>query len=248
MKAFLRLTDKLKKQYPRLPVCILADGLDPSETAFDICEGNGWKYIFVLQDKSLKSVQEELVLPRRAKAQKEHYCLKDGWRISRELRFETAIAYHKKYELNWFQCLETRKKDIPQGKTSPIEVQHSRFEYLTNIEPTRENIIRLALGGRLRWKVENEGFNAQKCGDYELEHKYCRNSYTGLKNSYSLLQIAHAINQLVEKSKAETALLTRHAKETIRNLWNNLTSYMLFVPTGENSPPADGNPQQPHPS
>jgi hypothetical protein len=40
---------------PRLPVCIVADGLYPNETVFKICEGNRWKYLFVLQDKSLKT-------------------------------------------------------------------------------------------------------------------------------------------------------------------------------------------------
>ncbi|MDR2086969.1 MAG: hypothetical protein LBP72_07305 [Dysgonamonadaceae bacterium] len=63
-KAFLRLAEKLKKQYPRLPICILADGLYPYENAFQCCEQNGWKYIFVLQENSLKSVQEELTLTR----------------------------------------------------------------------------------------------------------------------------------------------------------------------------------------
>ncbi|MDR0612604.1 MAG: hypothetical protein LBG45_03815, partial [Dysgonamonadaceae bacterium] len=53
-KAFKRLAPKLKKQYPRLPVCIVADGLYPNETMFKICEENDWKFIFTLQDKSLK--------------------------------------------------------------------------------------------------------------------------------------------------------------------------------------------------
>jgi hypothetical protein len=29
-------------------------------------------------------------------------------------------------------------------------------------------------GGRIRWKIENEGFNAQKNGGYELEHGYTK--------------------------------------------------------------------------
>ncbi|MDR0573176.1 MAG: hypothetical protein LBG96_03950 [Tannerella sp.] len=55
-KAFKRLAVKLKKQYTRFPVCILADGLYHGETMFKICEENQWKYIIVLQDKSLKTV------------------------------------------------------------------------------------------------------------------------------------------------------------------------------------------------
>jgi hypothetical protein len=75
---------------------------------------------------------------------------------------------------------------------------------------------------RLRWKMENEGFNTQKHGGYELGHKYCRLSYTGLKNYYTLLLMACLINQLVEKGAFVSLLLEQHSKETIRNLWNNL--------------------------
>jgi len=40
LKAFQRLTLKLKKMYPHLPVCIVADGLYPNKTFFDICKKN----------------------------------------------------------------------------------------------------------------------------------------------------------------------------------------------------------------
>jgi hypothetical protein len=228
-KAFLRLADKLKKQYPRLPICILADGLYPYEGAFEVCEKNGWKYIFVLQDKSLKSVQEELVLTRRSKPAKEHYCVKDGKRISSQYRFQTDIPYHNKYKLHWFQCHESRKKDVKPGEKSTGEPEEACFEYVTNMEPAAGNIIELSAAGRLRWKIENEGFNAQKCGDYELGHKYSRTSYDGLQNYYTCLQIAHAINQLLERSKEIVEILKEHSKETIRNIWANLISYMVMV-------------------
>ncbi|MDR2810228.1 MAG: hypothetical protein LBB84_06690, partial [Tannerellaceae bacterium] len=70
----------------------------------------------------------------------------------------------------------------------------------------------------------------QKCGDYELSHKYSRNSYLALQNYYALLQIAHAINQFVEKDKAVSQLLNRRPKETFRNLWSKLKAFMIFVP------------------
>ena len=65
----------------------------------------------------------------------------------------------------------------------------------------KEKVRHIGHAGRLRWKIENEGFNTQKNGDYQLEHKYCRKSYNGMKNYYTLLQLAHAINQLIEKGK-----------------------------------------------
>jgi hypothetical protein len=94
-------------QYPRLPVCILADGLYPYEGAFEVCERNDWKYIYVLQKDSLKTVQEELVLTRRRNPARENLSLKAGYWIESKYRFQKNILYHGKYNLHRFQCLES---------------------------------------------------------------------------------------------------------------------------------------------
>ena len=60
-----------------------------------------------------------------------------------------------------------------------------------------ENVKALSNAGRLRQKIENEGFNAQKNSGYNLEHKYSRKSQRASKNYYQCLQIAHLINQLM---------------------------------------------------
>ena len=51
-------------------------------------------------------------------------------------------------------------------------------------------------GGRLRWKIENEGFNVQKNGGYALEHVYTHHPVSA-KVFYLLLQIAHTVAQLI---------------------------------------------------
>jgi hypothetical protein len=234
-KAFIRIAAKLKKHYPRLPVCILADGLYPYENAFKVCENNGWKFIFVLQEGSLKTVQEELTLPRRQQPAAGWYTVKQGWRITQQYRYQTGIEYRHKYALNWIQCIETRNKTGQDKMGTPRTVSEtSCFEYVTNLLPDRDCVRAIGTAGRLRWKIENEGFNTQKCGDYELEHKFSRNSYSGLKNYYCMLQIAHAINQVIEKGKWVTAILKRRPKETLHNLWNKLKGYMIFC-----KPPPD---------
>ena len=74
-----------------------------------------------------------------------------------------------------------------------------KFKWLTNFDLTARTVSILANeGGRLRWKIENEGFNAQKNGGFELEHAYSQNE-TAAKVFYYLLQIAHIIFQLLEK-------------------------------------------------
>jgi hypothetical protein len=51
-------------------------------------------------------------------------------------------------------------------------------------------------GGRLRWKIENEGFNVPKNNGYEMEHAYSKNQ-NGLRIFYILMQIAYIITQLI---------------------------------------------------
>ena len=70
---------------------------------------------------------------------------------------------------------------------------------VTNVPLGRENIVPLANeGGRLRWKIENEGFNVQKTGGYNLEHAYSNNE-NAIKVDYLVLKIAHLLTQLIEK-------------------------------------------------
>jgi hypothetical protein len=61
--------------------------------------------------------------------------------------------------LNWFQCIETRVKEVRQGKEMIKKTEESCFEYVTNITPTKKNIRALSCAGRLRstswWKKEN---------------------------------------------------------------------------------------------
>jgi hypothetical protein len=56
-------------------------------------------------------------------------------------------------------------------------------------------------GGRVRWKIENEGFNLQKNGGFALEHVFSHHE-TAHKVFYLLLQIALIFFQLMTKSSA----------------------------------------------
>jgi len=248
-KAFTRLAAKLKRNYPRLPVCILADGLYPYGGAFETCEGYGWKYIFVLKDSTLKSVQEDLVLPRRRDPKKSGYHVRDGWRVACEYRFENGLEY-KKSKISWIESGETRTRDMPREKRPEKQKdgETHRFVYVTNFEVDRDNVMELSAGGRLRWKIENEGFNTQKRGGYQLGHKFCRTSLNGLKNYYTLLQMAHAINQFVERDGEVREQLSCHSKETVKNIWGMLVSYMIFARDPEDLPDGNAGRIQPAPA
>lgn len=222
-KAFVRLAVKIKKQFPRLPICILADGLYPNETIFSICRSNDWRFIITLKDGCLKTFHQEAgLLKATAKGRSVYRADKTTW-TTLEYKFLNDIDY-KQYNYSWVSCIET--KVHLSGKTNEVQ----QFIYITNMPQTLDNVVNTADGGRLRWKIENEGFNTQKNLGYELEHKYSRVSYNAMQNYYQLLQIAHMINQFTEKSKDFIELLNQHSKQTIKALWKELLVFMRSIP------------------
>ena len=81
--------------------------------------------------------------------------------------------------------------------TGKVKTKTQRWVGNVNIGPDRARDV-ATKGGRIRWKIENEGFNVQKNEGYGLEHAYSKNPVSA-KVFYYLLQIAHMIFQLLEK-------------------------------------------------
>lgn len=44
-KAFKRLAERMKKDFPRLPIMLLFDSLYAGDSVFDICRDNKWNYM-----------------------------------------------------------------------------------------------------------------------------------------------------------------------------------------------------------
>ena len=220
-KAFKRIAEKIKKTFPRLPICLLADGLYPNKKVFDLCEKFNWSFIITLKDKTLKSFQEEVnLLKCKVKGRKEVKEDKHNI-ISRKYQYLNDIEY-KNNKYTWASCIET----VTNKKTQKLT--EKQFVYITNIEQSLENIVETISSGRLRWIIENQGFNTQKNAGYELEHKFSRVNYNAMQNYYLILQIAHLINQLIEKSNTIILLLKVDSKMTIKNLWSLLLAYLRF--------------------
>lgn len=58
-KAFVSLAAKIKKQFPRLPICIVADSLYVSEKVMQICKDNNWEYIIRYKEGSAPTIEKE---------------------------------------------------------------------------------------------------------------------------------------------------------------------------------------------
>jgi hypothetical protein len=197
LKAFYRLVERLKHRWPRLPICLLLDGLFAGGPTFSLCERNRWKYLIVLQEDDIPYINDEF-RALSPLAPEDHLVFRTGVQseIRQDLRWVNKIAYvdaqGEEHSVAVIECLETK----PDADKQP---QTTRFKWVTNFKVTDKRVITLAnQGGRLRWKIENEGFNVQKNGGYALEHAYSRDA-TASKVFYLLLQIAHMLAQLIER-------------------------------------------------
>ena len=182
-KACQRLMKRLKEMFPKLPICIGADSLYACKAFFDACKAYNWRYIVRFKEGGIPTVFQEYETLRKLSGNRRKGT--DG-NISYWYDFVSDIDYEG-HKLN---CLEYAE----DGKPYP-------FVFLTNLPLSHRNARETAFLGRRRWKIENEGFNAQKNHGFFLSHLFSRN-YQAMKNHYYLIQIGHMIAQIMDAWKA----------------------------------------------
>ena len=174
VNAFKRMAPRIKKKYPKLKFIITGDALYASTPMINICKDNKWYYIFNLKKNRLKSIYEEF----QDNINYENEVNIKNYSLSSNINFKGNIVNAFSYE------------EVIKGK-------NIIFNYITNLNVKNSNIIDIVKLGRKRWKIENEGFNEQKNGTYNISH-LCSRFENAIKIHYLLIQIAHAIRQLFE--------------------------------------------------
>jgi len=221
-KAFKRLANQLKRDFPRLPICIVADGLYPNEPFFETCKNNQWEYVCTFKMGNLPSLRKEIdeLKPCNPQNLIEETVWNGDAKVTREYTWITQLSY-RNISLNWVRCVE-RKYDQDGSQLSKTV-----FEYVISCPVTEKTIRKIIAAGRLRQKIENEGFNTQKNLGYGLEHKYSRVSLQASKNYYQCLQIAHMINQLLELSTSMKEKIKSWGT-TLKHCWVALMGFMQY--------------------
>jgi hypothetical protein len=204
LKAFYRLSRRVKARFPHLPICLLLDGLFAGGPTFQLCHDYGWRYMITLQNADLPQVHRTYDLLRSQTPQNHKQIRLGSQQITQEYHWARQIDYvdsqDRHHMLNIVTCEESKPAGLSLSKpTRRGDPSTSTFKWLTNFIPTVHNVDTLAnQAGRLRWKIENEGFNIQKNGGFNLQHPYSQDD-TARKVFYYLLQIAHLLFQLLEK-------------------------------------------------
>lgn len=204
-----RLLKRIKKEYPRLPICVQGDALYATEPMMRLCREYNWKYIFTQKDTRQKTLGEsfEWIKCGEGAIRKEGICSETGVAFYanhvEEVAGKTEVMNVYEYEY--------------EAKDKIVNVSKIRFKWVTNLELNNKNIEEMVLAGRGRWKIENEGFNNQKNGLYSIEHLNSKNS-NAMKNHYLLTQISDILMQIYLAWNP----YVRELKQTIKNTSSGL--------------------------
>jgi ferredoxin len=206
LKAFKRLAPVIKKDFPQTPICITGDSIYACGPCIQICKENKWHFVLTFKRGGLPAVWEDVQgLLKLCPENSLTYKTPDG--VIQHYRWVNDVSYQdsqkRTHTFDAIICKETRNNET---KT---------FAWITDFQITSKNVLKIATqGGRVRSKIENQGFNIQKNSGLNLEHAYSFDTDV-LKSFYCLLQIAHIILQMVEKGSLLKNLAKQFGKSAI---------------------------------
>jgi hypothetical protein len=213
-KAFARLADTLKALFPRLPFCILLDSLSANQVAIGICEAHAWRYIITFKQGSMPERYAEAETLAGLQKRNRHRS-RNPQGIPQSFRWAEGVPVGV-FTPTVLWCVD-----------SPQNGEPTTHCWLTNLTAGYGNVQDIANnGGRLRWKIENEGYNVQKNHGYAMEHLFSGHP-SGSRVFYLLLLLAHFFTQLILHSNLFALDVYGSARNFARRLAESFRHVLL---------------------
>jgi len=221
IKAAKRLLPKLRRQHPKLPIVITADGLYSKQPFVQALRAARMSYLLVAKPGDHRSlfqwVDEIDALGEAGRLQLIDERGRQHW-----YRWVNQVPLNSEPGADEVNFFEYRLKVGP--KTT------YRNSWVTDIEVGGHNVVELVRAGRARWKIENETFNTLKNQGYHIEHNYGHGQQHLSMNFFVLNLLAFYIHQILEL--CDPGYQYCRSKFSSRfEYWNNLRSVikvMLF--------------------
>ncbi|MHB9010392.1 MAG: transposase family protein [Carboxydocellales bacterium] len=200
-KAFYRFAERIKKRFPKLKISVTMDGLYACGPVIKTCRNNGWDYMFVFKEGSMKDAWREamgLIRLTPENIMKRH-C---GGR-NQVYRWINDVEYiygngRCKERLHVVVCEETWEET--SRRTGKTTCKSTRYVWISGKELTKTNVETRCLKiGRYRWKIENN-FLVMKHQGYQYGHCFSYN-WNAMVGFHHLMQISRFINVLLAHSE-----------------------------------------------
>ncbi|VAX23616.1 hypothetical protein MNBD_IGNAVI01-3169 [hydrothermal vent metagenome] len=215
-KRFIR---KLKADHPRLGMIITGDGLFSKGPMIRQVLDEKMHFLFVAKPADHKYMMDWIA----------------GFdSLSQVVSTDLKGRGHKYTFVN--QVPLNAKEDAPLVNYIHYELSNEsgkvtyRNSWVTDIKVSEANVVRLAKGGRCRWKIENECFNTLKNQGYCLAHNFGHGKRHLSHNMYLLTLLAFFYHQIFELSDPAYQLC-RRSLVSKKDLWGRLRvliQYFIF--------------------
>lgn len=205
-----RQFQQLRREHPRLKLIIVQDALGDSGPNVQLLESLNMKYIIVSKKPTF---QYSSTLAKNYEFRDKEGTL-HKYRFANDLSLNGVYLEQKTNRFEWESI--NSKNEVKKGS------------WITNIRITENNIHQLMLGGRSRWKIENETFNTLKNQGYHFEHNFGHGKNHLCTVMCFLMVLAFLVDQLQLiccKSYQEAKRISR----TFSSLWEKMRSVFYYI-------------------
>jgi len=214
-----RFIKKLKTDHPRLGIIVTGDGLFSKGPMIDQVLAEKLHFLFVAKPTDHQYMMDWIaafdslpqVVSTDLKGRHHNYTYVNQVPLSAQDGAPLVNYIH--YELS--------------NEVGKVTYRNS---WVTDIEVNDANVVRLAKGGRCRWKIENECFNTLKNQGYCLAHNFGHGKRHLSHNMYLLTLLAFFYHQIFELSDPAYQLC-RRSLVSKKDLWERfrvLIQYFIF--------------------
>ena len=182
-----------------------------------------WESIVVWKDKTQYKLQDQIAqrgdkkeLKTKEYTEFPNCCTREEY----TLEYSDVALKHGDLEVYY---LKGEKYRI--STKANVDHVYTKFMFMSTIKVDASNVKAIFESGRLRWKIENEGFNEQKNGTLKMHHKMNRTYLEATQNYYICLQIAHLIMQLITRAKNSVV----NTYQSIKMVWVDFCALLRLL-------------------
>jgi hypothetical protein len=218
LNAAKRLVKRLRREHRQMEIIITGDDLYAHEPFVELLSSQRFHYVLVAKPESHKELFEWVEeIDRIGESQRGQWqegpACKRRWFEYRIIR-EVPLSASRQVKVT---LVEVWERD-GQGK---LRYHNS---WITDLDVDAANMAEIAEVGRSRWKIENEQFNVQKNGGYELEHNFGHGKKNLSQVFYLLNLLAYVMHLILEMG--DRFYQRSRQRASLRELWGDLRSLM----------------------
>lgn len=216
-----RLLDRMSSVYSSEPIVYVMDGLYACAPILRLITeaSSAWKYVINCKENGNKYLFEQF----------------DQLNDNGQVQWKTVRRKEGRYEVGYVSNLSINKSN-KEVKTNMVYVNFRNkkgvekvFSWITNIEPTKKNVMQIVEIGRSRWKIENEVFNTLKNQEYNFEHNFGHGQNYLATNFAFLMMLAFTIDQIQQYGSRVFKSIWSGLKTKIA-LWDAVRVIFKMVP------------------